>query len=374
MSDKTVKKTKKLLCLLSGMNAGGAETFLMKIYRQIDKDKYQMDFCINVKEKCFYEDEICAMGGRIFRIPPKSESVKEFKKQLAEIVRDNGYEYVFRITSSAMGFMDLKVAKKAGAKVCAARSSNSSDGGGIKAFIAHRLGRALYGKYLDVKIAPSNLAAKYTFGNKAVKYNKVSILHNAVDLNIFNFDKEERQRIRKEFEIGDKEILVGHVGRFMRQKNHKFLIRVFKEICNRNPNAKLMLVGVGELEKDIKEQVKQLGLDEKVIFTGVRSDVPKLLSAMDVFVFPSFYEGMPNTVIEAQATGLPCVVADTITREANITGLVKYLPLDNIDNWAKETLESIKQGRTDTKSDFIKNGYDIESVVQKFTRLVFGEK
>lgn len=374
MSGKTVKKTKKLLCLLSGMNAGGAETFLMKIYRQIDKDKYQMDFCINVKEKCFYEDEICAMGGRIFRIPPKSESVKEFKKQLAEIVRDNGYEYVFRITSSAMGFMDLKVAKKAGAKVCVARSSNSSDGGGIKAFIAHRLGRALYGKYLDVKIAPSNLAAKYTFGNKAVKYNKVSILHNAVDLNIFNFDKEERQRIRKEFEIGDKEILVGHVGRFMRQKNHKFLIRVFKKICNRNPNAKLMLVGVGELEKDIKEQVKQLGLDEKVIFTGVRSDVPKLLSAMDVFVFPSFYEGMPNTVIEAQATGLPCVVADTITREANITGLVKYLPLDNIDNWAKETLESIKQGRTDTKSDFIKNGYDIESVVQKFTRLVFGEK
>ncbi|MBQ8426736.1 MAG: glycosyltransferase family 1 protein [Clostridia bacterium] len=364
---------KRLLCLINGMNAGGAETFLMKIYRQLDKSKYQMDFCINVKEKCHYEDEIYSLGGKIFRIPPKSQSVKEFRKQLTKIIRENGYEYVLRITSSAMGFMDLKVAKKAGAKLCSARSSNSSDGGGIKAFVAHRLGRFLYNKYVDVKFAPSDLAAEYTFGKKAVDKNRVSILHNAVDLKFFEYDITARENIRKEFGIEDGQIVIGHVGRFMKQKNHEFLLCVFKQICDERPNAKLMLVGKGELESEIRAQIKQLDIEDKVIFTGVRSDVPKLLSAMDVFVFPSLYEGMPNTVIEAQATGLPCVIADTITREANITGIVKYLPLEDIDNWAKETLDCISENRVDTKADFIKNGYDIESVVSKFTRLVFGE-
>ena len=120
---------KRVLCLLSGMNAGGAEGFLMKVYRTLDKSAYQMDFCINVKEKCFYEEEILAMGGRIYRIPSKSEDLKEFKRQLTAIVKREGYDNVLRITSSAMGFMDLKIAKKAGARVCCARSSNASDGG-----------------------------------------------------------------------------------------------------------------------------------------------------------------------------------------------------------------------------------------------------
>ena len=135
-----------------------------------------------------------------------------------------------------------------------------------------------------------------------------------------------------------------------------------------------MLVGNGILEQQIKDKIKALNIEDKVIFTGVRSDIPQLLSAMDVFVFPSFYEGMPNTVIEAQATGLPCVIADTITKEADITGLVKYLPLtDDAEKWAGIALSSIKSTRIDTKENFVKNGYDIESVTKKFTQLVFKE-
>ena len=141
---------KRVLCILSGMNAGGAETFLMKMYRAIDKSEYQMDFCVNVKEKNFYEDEILSLGGRMFRIPAKSQDLKEYKRQLTEIVRNEGYEYVLRITSNCMGFMDLKIAKKAGATLCAARSSNSSDGKGWKPWLAHRMGKLLYGKYVDV--------------------------------------------------------------------------------------------------------------------------------------------------------------------------------------------------------------------------------
>ena len=362
---------KRVLCLLSGMNAGGAETFLMKMYRAIDKSEYQMDFCINVKEKCFYEDEILSMGGKIYRIPSKSENLKEFKKQLTAIVKENEYKYVLRITSNAMGFMDLKIAKKAGASVCCARSSNASDGGSIKSQVVHRLGRMLYGGYVDVKIAPSDLAAKYTFGKKSYENECVKILHNGVDLDVFKYYPEERRNIRDEFSIASDVKLIGHVGRFDEQKNHMFLLDVFQKIHQKDSNTKLMLVGKGALEEKIRNRAKELGVYDSVIFTGVRSDVPQILSAMDVFVLPSFYEGMPNTIIESQATGLPCVIADTITKEANITGLVEYLPLGNSDAWAEKALSIINTERVDTKDSFVLNRYDIKSVVEDFSRSIF---
>ena len=366
---------KRLLCIISNMNTGGAETFLMKIYRAIDKTQYQMDFCTNGNGDCFYKDEIEKLGGKIYCIPPKSQSVKDFKKNLKEVIEKNNYKYVIRVTSNAMGFMDLKIAKEAGAEVCIVRSSNSSDGGGLKAFLAHRLGKLLYEKYVDVKIAPSDLAAEYTFGKKAYRDGNVHILHNAVDTKVYRFDKQLRENIRKEFKISDETKVIGHIGRFMAQKNHTFLLDVFSEIHKRMPGTVLMLVGGGELEGQIRAKVSNLGIDDAVIFTGVRSDIPALLSAMDVFVFPSLYEGMPNTVIEAQATGLPCVISDTITKEADITGLVKYLPLDcSVEKWASAVFEEMKNERKDTHGDFVEAGYDICKVAKEFVSVVFGEK
>ena len=364
---------KRLLCILSGMNAGGAETFLMKMYRSIDRSKYQMDFCINTTNECFYEDEIKTLGGKIYRIPAKSQSLKAFRNGLSDCIKSGDYKYVLRITSSAMGFMDLKIAKKAGAKICSARSSNSNDGKSIKAKAAHVLGSFLYRKYVDVKIAPSDLAAKYTFGKKAYRRGNVHVLHNALDLNVYQFDEEARNNIRKEFSVGDNVKIIGHVGRFSKQKNHTFLLDVFSEIHKKNPDTVLMLVGKGELENKIKEKIRALNLENNVIFTGVRSDIPALLSAMDVFVFPSFYEGMPNTVIEAQAMGLPCLISDTITKEANVTGLVRYMPLRDPTAWAKTALNMISDTRMQTKEIMIENGYDIESVSKEFVRLMFGE-
>ena len=353
------------------MNAGGAEGFLMKVYRELDKSRYQMDFCINVKEKCFYEDEITAMGGKIYRIPSKSEDLAQFKKQLTNVIKENGYDNVLRITSSAMGFMDLKVAKKAGARVCCARSSNASDGDGLKAKVAHRLGRVLYNRYVDVKVAPSDLAARYTFGDGVYEKGGVNIVHNCVDLGVFKFYPEKREEIRKEFSIGDEIKLVGHVGRFDEQKTHTFLLDIFKKLHDTDPNTKLLLVGKGALQEKMQERAAELGIGDSVIFAGVRSDVPHLLSAMDVFAFPSFYEGMPNTVIEAQATGLPCVIADTITREADITGLVEYLPLGNAAEWAERVAAAVRSERADTHPSFISNKYDIGSVVEEFVKNMY---
>ena len=346
---------------------------MMKMYRAIDRSKYQMDFCINTNNECFYEDEIKTLGGKIYRISAKSQSIKLFKNGLSDCIKSGNYKYVFRITSSAMGFMDLKIAKKAGARICSSRSSNSNDGKSIKAKAAHVLGKLLYRKYADVKIAPSDLAAKYTFGKKAYRRGEVHILHNALDLNVYSFDEQTRYHIRKEFSIDDNVKIIGHVGRFSKQKNHTFLLDIFSEIHKKNPDTVLMLVGKGELEDKIKEKIKALNLEDSVIFTGVRSDIPALLSAMDVFVFPSFYEGMPNTVIEAQATGLPCLIADTITKEANVTGLVRYMPLKAPEEWAKEALNMISDTRMQTKKIMIENGYDIESVSKEFVRLVFGD-
>ena len=365
---------KRLLCLLSSMNAGGAETFLMKVYRNIDKERYQMDFCINVKEKCFYEDEILSMGGRIYRIPSKSENLKEFKKQLTEVIKNNGYDNVLRITSSAMGFMDLKIAKKAGTKVCCARSSNASDGDSLMSKVMHHVGRTLYSKYVDIKVAPSDLAARYTFTDKAYESGRVNIIHNGVDLGVFKFYPEERAKIRAELGIDDGIRVVGHVGRFDEQKNHTFLIDIFAKMLEKDKDLKLLLVGKGRLQDQVREKASELGINNKIAFAGVRSDVPHLLSAMDVFVFPSIYEGMPNTVIEAQATGLPCIIADTITREADITGLVQYMPLGNTEDWAQAAMKAMSLERVDTKEMFIKNKYDIQSVADEFVKQIFDSK
>lgn len=367
---------KRLLCLVSSMNTGGAETFLMKIYRKLDKSKYQMDFCVNLTDKGFYDDEIKKNGGQIYVIPSKSSNINGFKKGLSKIVKDNHYDYVMRVTSNAMGFWDLKIAKKSGAKRCIARSSNSSDGKSIKAILAHKIGQLLYLNSVDVKIAPSDLAAMYTFGKKNLEDGKVFFLHNAVDLDVYRYEVELRTQIRKEFGICEDITVVGHVGRFSNQKNHTFLLEIFKAYNEKNPQSILMLVGKGELEDAIREKAEMLGILNKVIFAGIRSDVPALLSAMDVFAFPSFYEGMPNTVIEAQATSLPCVIADTITKEVDITGLVNFLPLSDVHTWAETLDNCVKKdiNRADTariREIFIDQGYDIESVTKQFEKLVF---
>lgn len=363
---------KRLLCILSTMNAGGAETFLMKLYRQMDKTKYQMDFCINDPQECYYEKEIKQMGGCIYRIPHKTKSVKQFKKQLEQVIRDEEYQYVLRVTSNAMGFMDLMIAKQAGAKRCVARSSNSSDGGSLKSRVAHVLGHFLYSSYIDVKIAPSQLAATYTFGDHVAQTRQVAMLHNGLDLDIYHYDPQGRAVVRGEFGIPEHAPVFGHVGRFMTQKNHRFLLEIFSAIHHANPAAVLLLVGQGELEEDLRVQINQLDLRDYVVFAGVRSDIPQIMSAMDVFVFPSLYEGMPNAVIEAQAMGLPCVIADTITREADITGLVEYVSLSSSpQQWSEIALKQINIPRADTKQAFLDHKYDIGTVTREFEQLIF---
>jgi len=363
---------KRLLCIIGSMNAGGAETFLMKLYRNLDKKKYQMDFVVAVQEKGYYDDEIIAMGGKIFHITPKSQGFFKNFSSIVRLVRNEKYKYVLRTSQHSLSALELFAAQLGGAKVRIFRSSNSNTTTGSgKELILHKICGFMPRVFANVKIAPSTEAAEFMYGKNCIKRKKAFLVHNAIDLNAYKYNPEKVDKICREFNFENK-FVVGHVGRFNQQKNHKFLLEIFKKIKEKNTNAVLMLVGAGELKNEIYNKIEEMGILDSVIFTGVRSDVPDLLSVMDVLVFPSLYEGMPNVIIEAQSIGLPCVISDTITKEADITGVVKYLSLnDDPKIWADIAIESVESEKRNTKDDFIKNKYDIQSVTDEFVFLCF---
>ena len=366
---------KRLLCIVNNMNTGGAETFLMKLYRNIDRTKYQFDFCVTEPGEGFYYEEIRRLGGRIHKIEGKSKHPIKSMIMLWKLVREERYESVIRMGWHAFNAVDLLVAKFAGAKRLAFRSaSGAMSRNWKKRLFLHWIPLPVARLVPNVKIAPSDLAAQFMFGKHAYEKGKVLLLNNGVDTSQFVFDESVRRQLREELELGDA-FVIGHVGRLTGQKNHKFLFEIFGEIKVERPDAVLCLVGGGELEQSLREQVRDLGLEESVRFLGIRSDVPRLLMVFDVMVFPSFFEGMPNTVIEAQATGLHCVIADTITQEAGVTDRVEYLSLeDSADIWAQRALQyATPYERLDMKPAFMEKGYEISAVAKQFCRTMFAE-
>lgn len=362
---------KRILCILYGLTAGGAETFVMKIWRALPADKYRIDFVVSEPGGC-YEQEVLDRGCLIHRIPKRTEKPLEALNGIKKIIRDNNYDCVLKLGDHPIAVVDLIAARLGGAKRLAIRSCNALTGLSYKQMFVGALLRPVLNWVANVKLAPSLLAAEFTFGKREA-HKKVHLIHNGVDLNVFHYDLEGRDRVRAEFSLENK-LVVGHIGRLHKQKNHRYLLEVFQKICQQRPDAMLLLVGIGELEEQIRQWTHEHDLERSVIFAGQRFDIPQLLSAMDVFVFPSLYEGMPNTVIEAQATGLPCVIADTITREANITGLIQYLSLGNADAWAQAALKAVGKTRVNTYDSFLANKYDIESVAEEFVKLIFTDE
>lgn len=359
---------KRILCILSSLDSGGAETFLMKLYRILPPEEYQFDFIVSVEGGC-YTQEVLERGGHIYKIPLRTKDLFTAMRDIKRIVQKYQYNVVLKLAENSLAVVDLVAAKLGGAKTLALRSCNAPTGLSFSARFVHRLLQPLLNHMSTVKLAPSFLAAEYMFG-KYVSQKHVQLLHNGVDLSIFHFDFDGRRKIRKEFALCDK-LVVGHIGRFHRQKNHLFLLEIFAKLRDIRQDAVLLLVGTGELKNTILKYAQELCIQDAVIFAGQRFDIPQILSAMDVFVFPSFHEGMPNTVIEAQATGLPCIIADTITKEADITGLVQYISLDQKpEYWAKAALSAVLKERPDTTQAFIEHGYDIQCVSKELLRLM----
>lgn len=362
----------RVLFIVGGMNIGGAETFLMKVFRALDKGKYSMDFAVANESEGVYDREIKELGGRIFHITPKTKGIVTNFDDIRRLVKKNKYRSVMRISQNSLSAIELIAARMGGAECIAFRSSNTNTCGSMLSQIMHYFFRWLPNITSNIRIAPSTEAAIFMFGKRAVKKGKVLFLHNAIDLTTFEYSVEKRNKIRRELCLSDS-FVIGHVGRFSQQKNHEFLLEIFSEVKQTCNLAKLVLVGEGELEEQIRRKAVSLGVYESVIFTGARSDVADLLSAFDVFVFPSFFEGMPNSVIEAQANGLTCIVSSSITKEVNITDNVQFLPLSkDKEPW----INAIKKCREDTvrvidKQKFIDKGYDIHSEIERLVKLLF---
>lgn len=366
----------RILCIVASMDTGGAETFLMKVFRNIDKTKIEMDFCVGTTQKGYYDDEIRSNGGKIIYVTMKSKNFAVFCKDLFSLLRKEHYDCVIRIGASSLTAIELWIAKICGVPCRILRSSNAGTlkDKGIHGII-HKILRVPLTSAATIKIAPSYLAGEYTFGKRIAK-KELIILKNGLPIDSFVFSEEYRQQIRDEFRINDK-IVIGHVGRFNRQKNHDYLIDVFNEFSKNTSNVVLMLVGTGELESQVKEKARELNIIDKIIFTGVRSDVSKLLMAMDVLVFPSIYEGMPNVVIEAQCTGLPCVISDSITREVKVTDLVTMESIHDMPSkWSATISQSLKKkiDRTKYAEEMRRNGYEIKDVVDRFVALARGDQ
>lgn len=357
------------------MDTGGAETVFMKYYRALDRSRYQLDFCVSSDIPGFYDDEIKSLGGNIVHTVKKSKAgpIASFKR-LVQIARDGGYCCAIRSSQHSLSCLDLLAMRFAGVPKTIFRSSNTGTVSNTKKeALLHNLFKPLVKIAATDYAAPSTEAGVYMFGESSVSGSRFHLMRNALNLEDYAYDRMVRSDLRFEMGIPEDAFVVGHVGRFNQQKNHLFLLEVFAKIAKRRHDAVLLLVGKGETRRAVEERVARLGLTDRVVFAGVRSDVCRLYSAMDVFVFPSVYEGLPNVIVEAQANGLPCVISDSITREVGICGNVVFIGLDNgLDKWVDNALSAERIRSNVSATDLVASGYEINSEIASFVRLVFG--
>lgn len=343
------------------MHRGGIESYMMNYYRNMNRDLVQFDFIVHGEGKGEYDDEILAMGGRIFHVPTKSKHPLKYKRQLKKIFTESDYKIVHSHLD-AMSAWVLKVAMKCNIPIRIAHSHNTQHltNNKIK-FAINEKARKSINNYANYRCACSCDAAKWLFGTDDVIYVK-----NAIYLDKFKFDENIRKEVRNELGLKD-EPVIGHIGRFDYQKNHEFLINSFYNIKKVQKNAKLVLVGDGMLRCDIENQISQLGLKDDVFVLGVRDDAYRLLNAFDVFMLPSRFEGLGIVLIEAQANGLKCIASDVVPDEANAGDNVKYLPLD-AELWTDEYLNMNIERNADLPL-LKQRGYDIATEAKKLQKL-----
>lgn len=327
---------------------GGVESVIMNYYRHLDHKKIQFDFICDEDSTRIPYDEIKKFGGRVFLVP-KYQKLPKYLKALEELFRKNHYRIVHSNVNTLSVF-PLYAAKKAGVPVRISHSHSTSNAREWKRNIIKNILRPFSKRYATDYFACSELAGRYLFGSKTFDRGEVKIIHNAIDLDKFKFDPIARKNLRKELGIDDETIVIGHVGRFVQTKNHHFLIYAFKKYHNKNPNAKLLLIGTGPLEEKIKAKVKILNLEDSVLFLGQRNDTNKLYSVMDIFCLPSLYEGLPVAGIEAQAAGLPCVYSDKVTIEADAANNAYYASIKNIYSYL-QTLEQAIANRVKNRNN-----------------------
>lgn len=349
----------RVLQVVTYMGRGGLETMIMNYYRNIDRSKIQFDFLVHRQEEAAYDKEILSLGGHIYHMPVLNPFSKAYFKSLDNFFKEHKYDIVHSHLD-CMSAYPLKIAQKNGVSVRIAHSHNKSQDKNLK-YPIKLLSKRLIPKYATHLFACGKEAGDWMFNGKPY-----TILNNAIDAQIYVYNERVRDEVRKELNLTNDNLVVGHVGRFNPQKNHSFIIDVFNAVYEKNKNARLVLVGSGDGQQAIEDKVKRLGLSDAVLFLGSRGDVNRVLQAMDVFLFPSLYEGLGIAVIESQAAGLPCIISDNVPSECMKTDRVfRYSLREPVDFWADKIFEALKISKKDTLSEIIASGFDIKENSRK---------
>ena len=358
----------RVLHSVSNMARAGIETMLMNYYRHIDREILQFDFLANKPVPGEYDDEIRRLGGRVFVSPGLNPlHYRQYERYVRQIVSETPDLKIVHGHNEAMAYYALNSARKAGIGVRIAHAHNTRIIRDYKYPLKMICKSLLPGSATEFWGCGRD-AGIYYFGEKRWNERGV-IIHNAIDLDRFRFQPSLREEMRHRHGLGDG-LVVGHVGRFNIQKNHKRLLEIFRGIVSARPDSRLVLIGTGELEDDVRAKAKMMGLDEKVLFAGQTGNVAEWYQAMDCFVMPSLFEGLPVVGIEAQAAGLPCVFSDEVTDEVLISPSSCRLSLDDSDEiWAKRVISLCGASDRFAGEGLVREaGYDIRVEAEKLQK------
>ncbi len=350
----------RILQVVTHMERGGLESMIMNYYRYIDREKIQFDFLVHRQERAAYDDEIESLGGRIYRLPRLVPWRKSYLSALNRFFDEHQEFNVVHVHQDCLSSVILKAAMQHNVPVRIAHSHNANQDRNLKYPIKLWCRRSIP-RCATHLFACGKDAGDWMFGGAPYQ-----IINNAIDVTTYTYDTNKHVELRRHLGLAD-ELVIGHVGRFNPQKNHSFLIDIFAALLKKEPNAVLLLVGGGEGMSKMQEKAQELGIAKHVRFLGVRSDVADLMQAMDVFVFPSLYEGLPVTMVEAQAAGLPCIISDKVPTECILTeGLVDIMPLSaSPEAWAEKILAKRAIPRTDRRAEIAAHGFDITTEAVK---------
>ena len=351
--------------MLNSMGMGGIENFIMNVYRQINREEYQFDFVLQCEEESYFEKEITELGGKIYKIPRFEKHPISHIQKLKQVLQQNEFVAFHRHTASSVVFIDLLIAKNCGIQNRIVHSHNTSNNGKVLNYLM----RPFLFHYSTKRLACSSDAGKWLYGNR-----QFTVIYNGIDTEKYQFSDRIREKVRKQLQVDDK-IVIGHIGRFSLQKNHRFLLQVFSKLYQNDSRYCLLLCGSGELENEMRKFCQKENIQNGVIFAGVRNDIHELVQGMDIFLFPSFYEGLGIVLIEAQCAGLPCVISNRVPKEAIFQENVLSLDIDesSIPDWI-EKIKNIQLGsfpRSKISTKLLEN-YDIKNVTKDLLKIYEG--
>ncbi len=355
----------RVLQMIGSLEAGGSQALIMELYRHIDRSKLQFDFVVDHPENQHYAAEIRALGGIIYELPC-------FTGRNVHMIRDAWRTFLtlhpeYTVLHShirSYASLYLPIAKQCGVTTII-HSHSTSNGKGFSGVVKAILQYPIRFQ-ADYFLACSQQAGQWLFGKRVTRKPEYHVLSNGIDTQKFGFDSVTRAECRQQLNL-DGKYVVGHVGRMVPAKNHIFLLKIFVELLKQRKDVVLLLLGDGSDREKVERQIVDSGLQNHVILLGQRENLYRYYHAMDVFVFPSLWEGLGISLIEAQVTGLPCIVSDRVPVEADLhCGLIRWLSLqDGAETWAENILSLPNQNRKSYSEQAENSGYDIRSIAQE---------